>query len=135
VSVEYLNPAFLHEPVDNTYSHISKAPAGAVYRIGGQVPVGPDGKNLAVGDIGEQLRVCYELVSKSLEFLGLGWSDVTHLLIFTTRVDDYIEREKSIAPEFFGDQPPPSTLVEVQRLVDPEWMVEIQADAVASSSA
>jgi enamine deaminase RidA (YjgF/YER057c/UK114 family) len=135
MAVEYLNPPFLHEPVDSTYSHISKSPPGTAYRIGGQVPVDEDGNNLAPGDMSEQIRVCYECVSKSLSHVGLGWADVTHLLIFTTKVDDYIAREKSIAPQFFGDRPPPSTLVEVQRLVDPEWMVEIQADAVAPSSA
>lgn len=64
------------------------------------------------------------------EHLGLQWPSVTHLMIFTTRMDEYMEAEPKIAPGFFGQSPPPSTLIEVSRLVDKAWMVEIQADAV-----
>jgi enamine deaminase RidA (YjgF/YER057c/UK114 family) len=129
MNVTYQNPAFLHEPVDAMYSHISVAQAPAVFRIGGQVAVDADGKNLAVGDMKGQLEACYECVSRSLDHLGLDWPDVTHLLIFTTDVDSYIEHERNIAPRFFA-KAPPSTLVEVARLVDRDWLVEIQADAV-----
>jgi enamine deaminase RidA (YjgF/YER057c/UK114 family) len=131
MKVDYLNPLFLHAPVDNMYSHISvvKSP-GAVYRIGGQVAVDAIGNNVAVGDMPGQIRACYECVARSLEHLDLDWGSVTHLLIFTTRMDEYMEHERRIAPDFFGASPPPSTLVEVPRLVDREWLVEIQADAV-----
>ncbi len=37
MSVEYLNPVGLHDPVDNMYSHISRATGKYSYRIGGQV--------------------------------------------------------------------------------------------------
>jgi enamine deaminase RidA (YjgF/YER057c/UK114 family) len=134
MGVTYLNPSFLHQPVDNLYSHVSVAGPGSSYRIGGQVPVDASGANVAVGDMGGQIRTCYGCVERSLAHLGLGWRDVSHLLIFTTRIDEYLEHERIVAPAFFGDSPPPSTLVEVSRLVDPEWMVEIQADAVSETT-
>jgi enamine deaminase RidA (YjgF/YER057c/UK114 family) len=46
-------------------------------------------------------------------------------------MDEYLEQEQAIAREYFGDAPPASTLVEVSRLVKPEWLVEVQVDAVA----
>jgi enamine deaminase RidA (YjgF/YER057c/UK114 family) len=78
-----------------------------------------------------QVRACYECVTRSLEFFKLGWPDVTHLLIFATDVDAYLEHEREIAPEFVQGNPPPSTLIEVPRLVDRDWWVEIQADAIS----
>ena len=39
MTVEYINPPFLHAPVDQMYSHISTAQGGRTIRIGGQVPV------------------------------------------------------------------------------------------------
>lgn len=129
--VRYENPPFLHPPVENMYSHISVAEGdGTLYRIGGQVPVDREGANLATGDMAGQIRACYECVSRSLSHLGIDWPRVTHLLIFTTEMNRYMEHEPHIAPEFFGATPPPSTLVAVPRLVDPDWMVEIQADAM-----
>ncbi len=131
MAVEYFNPDFLHDPPDPTYAHLSKSHGSTIYRIGGQVPVSADGKNLAVGDMPGQIRACYECVQRSLAFFDLEWTDITHLLIFTTDVDAYIEHERNVAPDFLKGNPPPSTLVEVARLVDREWLVEIQADAIS----
>jgi enamine deaminase RidA (YjgF/YER057c/UK114 family) len=46
-------------------------------------------------------------------------------------MDDYIKDEPPIAKSFFGETPPASTLVEVSRLVERDWLVEVQVDAVA----
>ena len=131
MSVEYLNPAGLHDPVDNMYSHISRATGTYSYRIGGQVPVGEDGKNTCIGDMSGQIRVCYEMVTLALKSVQLTWRDVTHIYTFTTEMETYLAEEQAVARAFFGDTPPPSTLIEVAKLVDPEWLVEVQVDAVA----
>jgi enamine deaminase RidA (YjgF/YER057c/UK114 family) len=131
MTVEYLNPSGLHSPVDNMYSHISRAAGRYSYRIGGQVPVAEDGKNVCVGDMAGQLRVCYEMVTLALESVRLTWRDVTHIYTFTTDMETYLAEEQAVARAFFADTPPPSTLVQVAKLVDPEWMVEVQVDAVA----
>ena len=46
-------------------------------------------------------------------------------------MDNYIKVEPPIAKSFFGETPPASTLVEVSRLVERDWLVEVQVDAVA----
>jgi enamine deaminase RidA (YjgF/YER057c/UK114 family) len=131
VSVEKINPPGLHAPQDNMYAHIVRATGSTTYRIGGQVAVDADGNDVAVGDMAGQIRCCYDMVTTALEAVGLGWSDVVHIYTFTTRMDDYMAHEESIAREYFGDAPPASTLLEVSRLVKPEWLVEVQVDAVA----
>ena len=130
MAVERINPQGLHDPVDNLYAHVVRA-SGTIYRIGGQVPVDVDGRNLHAGDMAAQIRSCYEQVTVALESVGLGWGYVVHIYTFTTDMDAYIAAEPPIAKSFFGEEPPASTLVEVSRLVEKEWLVEVQVDAVA----
>jgi enamine deaminase RidA (YjgF/YER057c/UK114 family) len=129
--VQKSNPAGLHQPVDNLYAHVVRATGTVHYRIGGQVAVDEEGRNIHEGDMAAQLRSCYEQVTLALGSVGLTWQDVVHIYTFTTAMDDYIKVEPPIAKSFFGETPPASTLVEVSRLVEPEWLVEVQVDAVA----
>jgi enamine deaminase RidA (YjgF/YER057c/UK114 family) len=133
MTVEKINPAGLHVPQDNVYAHITRASGTTTYRVGGQVAVDAAGKDVAFGDMAGQIRCCYDMVDRALTAVGLDWSDVTHIYTFTTCMDEYLEQEQAIAREYFGDAPPASTLVEVSRLVKPEWLVEVQVDAVADS--
>lgn len=126
-----LNPPDLHVPVDNLYTHVVSARGGTVHRIGGQVPVSAAGENLAVGDMAGQIREVYRQITIALAAAGCDWSHVVHLYTFTTDMDAYLEAERQIAPAFLGPLPPASTLVQVSRLVDPEWLVEVQVDAVS----
>jgi enamine deaminase RidA (YjgF/YER057c/UK114 family) len=133
MTVERINPPGLHPPMDNLYTHIVKA-TGTLYRIGGQVSVDADARSVFIDDMAGQIRCCYEQIDLALRSQGIGWNDVVHLYTFTTDMDWYMREEKEIATSFFGDQPPASTLVEVPRLVQREWLVEVQADAVADSA-
>lgn len=130
MSVHYRNPAGLHAPVDNMYSHVTVASGTVFCRIGGQVPVDEHGASVGAGDMEIQLRCCYEMVDRALRSEGLGWKNVIHLYTFTTQMDSYLAAEQAVARDFFGQTPPPSTLVEVTRLVDRDWLVEVQADAI-----
>lgn len=130
-NIEYLNPPMLHKPVDNMYAHVCRAEGAVQYRIGGQVAVDAAGKNVAVGDMRGQIEACYRLTTGVLDSLGLSWPNVTHLLTFTTDMDEYLKQEQLVARKYFGDTPPPSTLVAVPRLVDREWLVEVQTDAAS----
>jgi 2-iminobutanoate/2-iminopropanoate deaminase len=62
--------------------------------------------------------------------VNLTWANVIHITTYTTDMDEYMKHEKPIAKAAFGERPPASTLVEVRRLVDPDWLVEIQVDAI-----
>ena len=125
------NPPALHIPVDNLYSHIVSAQGTTVHRIGGQVPVDRAGNNLHAGDMAAQIREVYDQVTTALAAVGCDWSNVVHIYTFTTDMDAYLAAERDIAPAFLGPEPPASTLVEVSRLVDRAWLVEVQVDAVS----
>lgn len=126
------NPEALHTPVDNLYSHIVSATGTCVHRVGGQVPVDRAGRNLHVGDMAGQIREVYEQVTTALAAVGCDWTNVVHIYTFTTDMDSYLAAEREIAPAFLGPEPPASTLVEVRRLVDRDWLVEVQVDAVSA---
>lgn len=130
-TITRLNPPELHVPVDNLYSHVVSAAGGTrLHRIGGQVAVDRAGANVAVGDMAGQIREVYGQVTTALAAVGCGWDDVIHIYTFTTDMDAYLAAEREIAPAYLGDRPPASTLVEVSRLVDREWLVEVQVDAI-----
>ena len=130
MQIDLINPNTLHTPVDNLYTHVVRAQAKYVYRVGGQVAIGMQCENLGVGDMQEQLRVVYDMATRALQAVNLTWANVIHIYTFTTDMDEYMKYEKPIARAAFGENPPASTLVEVRRLVDPEWLVEIQLDAI-----
>jgi enamine deaminase RidA (YjgF/YER057c/UK114 family) len=131
VQVARRNPEGLHTPVDNLYSHVVSATGTWVHRVGGQVPVDRAGRNLHVGDMAAQIREVYEQVTTALAAVGCDWTNVVHIYTFTTDMDSYLAAEREIAPAFLGPEPPASTLVEVSRLVDRDWLVEVQVDAVS----
>jgi enamine deaminase RidA (YjgF/YER057c/UK114 family) len=132
-SIVKTNPPELHVPVDNLYTHVVSARAGWVHRIGGQVPVDPAGGNVAPGDMAAQIREVYRQVTIALAAAGCTWAEVIHIYTFTTDMDSYLAAERDIAPAYLGDHPPASTLVEVSRLVERDWLVEVQVDAVGGT--
>jgi enamine deaminase RidA (YjgF/YER057c/UK114 family) len=73
-------------------------------------------------------KIVYEMATNALRAVNLTWDNVVHIYTFTTDMDEYMKYEKPIAKAAFGENPPASTLVEVSRLVDPAWLVEIQLD-------
>jgi enamine deaminase RidA (YjgF/YER057c/UK114 family) len=84
---------------------------------------------LGVGDAAAQARRCLEIVRNALEQLGAGLSDVTRTRILLARIEDW-ERVGQVYGEFFGEVRPVNTVMQVVRFIDPDWLVEIEADAV-----
>jgi hypothetical protein len=52
---------------------------------------------------------------------------VIHVYTFTTDVDSYMQLEEGVVRPYFGEHPPPSTVVQVARLIDPAWLVEVRS--------
>lgn len=102
---------------------------GNTVAVGGTAPIGADGKTAGVGDPAAQTRRCLEIILTALEKAGGRKEDVIRTRIFMTRAEDW-ERIGRAHGEVFGEIRPASTMAVVAALLDPEWLVEIEADAV-----
>lgn len=103
--------------------------AGPVLVISGTAPLGPDGRTVGVGDAGAQARRCLEIIQRALESAGATLADVVRTRILLTRIEDW-EAVARAHGEVFRDIRPANTIMQVTRFIDPEWLVEIEADAV-----
>lgn len=97
--------------------------------IAGTAPIQADGATVAPHDAEQQARRCFEIIQSALEELGAELRDVVRTRMFLTHIEDW-EVVGRVHGEFFGDVQPVSTMVEVARLIDPEWRVEFEADAI-----
>ena len=61
--------------------------------------------------------------------LALQWDKVVRTRILLTRIDDW-QVVAAVHGEFFREIRPVNTIMQVSRFIDPEWLVEIEADAV-----
>lgn len=104
---------------------------GKFIAVTGTAPLGKDGKTVAQGDAAGQARRCLEIIQTAIEELGGELSDVTRTRILLTRIADW-EQVAAIHDEFFGNTRPANTIMQVVRFIDPDWLIEIEVDAIES---
>ena len=104
---------------------------GQFVSVGGTAPIGADGKTAAPGDVAGQTKRCFEIIQTALEKAGAGLKDVVRTRIMLKRIQDW-EAAASVHGTYFKDIRPASTIVQVTGFIEPEWLVEIEADAIVS---
>jgi enamine deaminase RidA (YjgF/YER057c/UK114 family) len=105
---------------------------GSIITVAGTAPLGPDGRTVASGDAAGQARRCFEIIAAALDAAGSSMADVVRTRILLTRIDDW-EAIAGVHAEFFSDVRPANTVMQVSRFIDPEWLVEVEADAVVDA--
>ncbi len=100
--------------------------------VSGCTAIQSDGTIPAAGDCYAQAVLAFETIEKALRQAGATLKDVVRTRIFATDMDQYESIERAHR-ELFGDIRPASTLVEVSRLIHPDMLIEIEADAVIGS--
>jgi enamine deaminase RidA (YjgF/YER057c/UK114 family) len=103
--------------------------AGPVIAVSGTAPLGPDGRTVGKGDPVAQARRCLEIIKEALKRADTSIEQVVRTRILLTRIEDW-ETVASVHGEFFGSIRPASTIMQVSRFVDPDWLIEIEADAI-----
>jgi enamine deaminase RidA (YjgF/YER057c/UK114 family) len=81
------------------------------------------------GDAAAQARRCLEIIATALQSAGATLQHVVRTRILLTRIEDW-QPVATVHGEFFRDIRPVNTIMQVSRFIDPEWLVEIEADAV-----
>ncbi len=106
---------------------------GSIISVAGTAPLGPDGRTVGRGDAGAQARRCLEIIAAALERAGASLAQVVRTRILLTRIEDW-QGVAAVHGEFFRDIRPANTIMQVSRFIDPDWLVEIEADAVVDDS-
>lgn len=115
------------------YSQGIKTYGGILLFISGQVPENAQGDIVGVGDFRVQAVQVMENLKAMVEAGGGTLRDMVKLTIFLTDIRNY-KVISEVRAQYFEGAYPASTLVEVNRLVRPEWMLEIEAIAVVERS-
>jgi enamine deaminase RidA (YjgF/YER057c/UK114 family) len=101
---------------------------GPTIEISGCAPTAGDGSTVGDGNVYEQTRQCLRVIGEALAGVGAGFEDVTRTRIFTTVPRRWREIGRAHS-EVFGAIKPVTSLIGVRGLLDPKWLVEIEASA------
>ena len=108
---------------------------GDTIHVSGSVSMDARGRLLGKGDMAAQLRNAYEDIRKSLAHFGAGMGDVVHETIYTTDMDKLLANTAVRAEFYRGHDYPAASWVGVTRLVDPDYLVEVEVTAVLPAKA
>lgn len=116
-------------PFESTVGFSRAVRVGNRVVVAGTAPIGADGGTVAPGDAAAQTRRCLEIIRAALAEAGASLADVVRTRTYLTHADDW-QAVGAVHGEFFGEARPASTMVVVATLLDPDWQVEIEAEAV-----
>ena len=103
--------------------------AGNTLYISGQVASNEKGELIGKGDMGVQVKQVFENLKTVLASQGATFDNLVKITIFTVSIDEF-RKAADIREEYTGGRAPASTLVEIDRLASPDYLVEIEGIAV-----
>ena len=104
---------------------------GSIVAVSGTAPIAADGSVATPGDVYGQTRRCLEIILKAIGDAGLTSEAVLRTRVMLTDISRWEEAARAHG-EVFSKIRPANTFVEVSAFINPQWLVEIEADCVAA---
>ncbi|HMB64756.1 MAG TPA: RidA family protein [Eudoraea sp.] len=105
---------------------------GPYITIGGTAPLDANGNTVGIGNISVQTKQCLETIKTALEKAGSGLEDVVRTRMLLTDIEDW-KGAAEIRASYFKTIKPVDTIMQVSRFINPDWLIEIEVDAIVSS--
>ena len=119
----------VREPVGHFSQAIESDAKGKLVFISGMTARRADGTIAGIGDIEAQTRQVCENIKSAVEAAGGTMDDICRVDVFVRNIEQFDKIHK-VRREYFGSPPPASTMVEVTKMVSPDYLIEINAIAV-----
>jgi enamine deaminase RidA (YjgF/YER057c/UK114 family) len=129
MTLELINPEDL--PTPPTYTHVVIATGSRLVFVAGQEPEDEHGNLIGPGDLGVQARQVFGNVGRALAAAGARPEQVAKITIFVVDYRrEHLQAIEAARLALFGDHKPADTLVGVDGLSHPEYLIEVEAIAV-----
>ncbi|NGM87496.1 RidA family protein [Parapusillimonas sp. SGNA-6] len=129
MSITRGNPPQMKNVRATVYNHYVRVdqPKSMIF-VSGQLSRDDEGNQVGVGSMLEQTRQCIRNIEKSLVAAGASLSDIVWTTVYTTDIREF-KQIVAAREEFFKDNLPTSTMIEINHLSEPGMLVEIQVIA------
>ena len=116
-------------PYEKDFGYSQAVLVGKTLYISGSVAVDQNGRLVAPGDMPGQMRAAYANIHRTLAAHGAGFDEVVKETIYTTSMDALLKASDLRFEYYDKERLPTASWVQVQRLVDPGFLVEIEVVA------